>query len=227
MLKRKSLLSIALLASVTTFIASCDKEPITKGNQNRTGTNAPSANYKTGLTTGVSVLPQTSLQDRYYIVSKMSEKAITIVPEGAQLEQTELVWTGNEPSSKADLTICYFGTVTDPANFQPGTYTVYKIQWGSLNPYTLCNQFWDLDQSSAAEGAAIISWPSLNQDNQKFVFEPTGDADSSVYIRCLATGKYLQIAGGSDVNTSIGAKVEQRTFAANASQKFFVNVRTY
>jgi len=227
MLKQKSLLSIALLASVSLFVVSCTKEPMVKKNADQNGKNSQSASHRTGLTTGVTVLPDSGLQDRYYILSKIANKAITIVPEGTQLEQTELVWTGNEPSSKADLTICYFGTVTNPAFFQPGTYTMYKIQWGSLTPYTLNNQFWDVEYASWAEGAPIISWPSKPQNNQLFIFQPTGDADNSVYIRNLASGKYVQVAGGSDVNTSIGAKLEQSSFSGNVNQKFFVNVRTY
>ncbi|PZF74578.1 hypothetical protein DN068_03095 [Taibaiella soli] len=180
-----------------------------------------------GVYSGMSLLPQSGLADGFYIVSKLSNKAITIVPEGVQLQQTELTWPGNEPSSDADLTIVYSGSVTNPANFAAGTYNTYRIQWGSISPSTLINEFWSLQGTAATWGMPIVSMPSAELDNQRFIIQPTGNADTSIYIRILNTGRYVQIAGGSDVNTTVGAKVEQSDFSGDLNQKFFVKKRAY
>lgn len=178
-------------------------------------------NSKQAITgNGVLDLPKSGIKDGFYIVSKRSNRAITKVSEGVQLVQTELC-DSQLPSSSADLTINYTGNVL----INNTSYKTYKIQWGSLNPYSLSNKFWDIYNNSSSNNTPVISWPSVNHDNQKFVFEETGDADGSVYIKNVGTGSYLQIAGGSDVNTSSGAVLETYTLTKNSNQKFFIKTR--
>ena len=47
--------------------------------------------------------------------------------------------------------------------------------------------------SSLSEGAPVTTWESTEGANQKFIFEATTNANNSVYIKSLSTGKYLQI----------------------------------
>ena len=208
-------------------MVSCKKDTsLIDSTINTTGNNANIATMATSAqdNSQIALLPTSGIQDKYYIVAKVSNRAITVVTEGSQLQQTELCFDTAGPSDKADLSICYFGKKNNPENLKPGTYTIYKIQWGSLVPYTLFNHFWDVYNSSKEEGAPVISWPSRDQDNQLFVFESTGDTDNSVYIRSLSSGKYLQIAGYD--NTVAGAKLEQRSYSGDINQKFFIRKRT-
>ncbi|PZF74577.1 RICIN domain-containing protein [Taibaiella soli] len=226
MRKQKNLLKIALLASISLSIVSCNKgDRMATDSQVKNPKNVKGATARVGATTGISVLPQSGVQDQYYIVSKVSNRALTNPGSiGVQMLQTELVSPGTVPSSNADLTIAYYGNVTNPANFDPGSYTAYRIQWGSMNPNTLTNSFWDV-LSSWQDGSSAVVWSRIDQDSQLFVFQRTGAADSSVYIRNLFSGKYLQIRGTQDVNITSGAVVEQWSYSGNPNQKFFINVR--
>lgn len=211
--------------SISFFSISCTKSNSAEPSANGLGRDPIAAAKDGDKPAAVATLPpQGTQEDSYYLVSKLSDRALTIVPESKQIEQTDLCSGGQTPSAKADLTIYHIRDVSNSV-LGSGTYAAYKIQWGKLNPSSLINQFWDLENSSTANGAPIISWPSREQDNQQFVFVPTGDTDGSYYIRNLATGKYLQIAGNEWVNKTSGAKLEQWGFNASLNQKFFLRKR--
>lgn len=173
-----------------------------------------------------------SISDGYVIVSKLSGRSLTRSAISAQITQTQSFTSVLDEveiiAPATDVCIAYFGTVTNPNGFSPGTYPVYKLQWGRMNPYTLNNSFWDVKENWKTDGTPVISWPSTANaptdpnNNQYFIIEPTGSPDSSVYIRSLASGKCLQIAGNATANLQSGAGLELATKYNAPNQKFLI-----
>lgn len=215
---RTYLRNLAFMAAMTLSFFSCSRDmanddmATTKIDKNA---NASTLSGAPITANGVNDLPQTVGQqkDIYYIVSKHSNRALTKVPVGDQIVQTELADV-TPPSSQANLTIYY-----KQNDFVGGVLSAaYKLQWGTLT--TLTNAFWDLENSTTADGGRIITWPSVVGTNQNFYFRVTGDADGSVFIQNASSGKYLQIGGSA--NTSSGAVLQQNSFTGQSIQKFFI-----
>lgn len=158
----------------------------------------------------------------YYITSKVANRALTRTKQGTQIAQTQMAYS-SEPDASADITFSYFGDLTNPDGFAPGTYTAYKIQWGNAN--TLNNLFWDIYGGYTNEGTALITWPCMNASNQVYIVQWTGDYDSAVYIRSLASGKYLQVVGPSPYNTESGATISLHRGNFDVNQKFYIRKR--
>lgn len=214
---------LAFMMAISLSLFSCSRD-MAKDDMANMSTNVDknvsAASLRGGPITGngVNDLPQTvgEQKDIYYIVSKHSNRALTKVPIGQQIVQTELA-DQNPPSSQADLTIYY-----KQNDIVSGvTRAAYKLQWGNLN--TLTNSFWDLENSTTADGGRILTWNSVVGANQNFYFSVTGDADGSVYIQNASSGKYLQIGGSA--NTSSGAVLQQNSFTGQSIQKFFIKKR--
>jgi ribosomal protein S6E (S10) len=175
--------------------------------------------YATGLMgEKLDVLPsQSENEGGYYIVSKHSHRALTRVNNGHNIRQTEDVFPNNsylEPSAQADIAI-----YNEHVRRNDGHITVtYKIQWG--NEKTWRNNFWEVHDALIGAGAPVVTTASKPHDHrQNFIFEPTGDADQSVYIKNVDQGMYLQIRGGSKES---GAVLEQGLFRGDNPQKFYI-----
>jgi uncharacterized protein (TIGR02145 family) len=219
---KKKILKQSLILSSLLLIYSCSEDLQVEENANANTLSAKSSTYaKSGdllysiKGETIEVLPKNvGSKDGFYIVSKHSYRALTIVDKTKQIEQTDHVFPNNEytrPSSRADITIDFEGNTID------GT-RVYRIQWGNLSTRT--NSFWEV--SSKDGGAPVTTQASRLGDSQKFVFEPTGDPDNSVYIRNLDTGKYLQVAGNAENNIKSGGVLEQQPLARNQGQRFLI-----